>query len=82
MTRPHPHPSPLIREALTLVRPTAAQLCAYLGIRPGTLNGYHAGTRKAPPVVAPALAAYLRTHARELEAMADTLDASVAAPVG
>ena len=76
----HPHPNPLIREALTLVRPTAADICAALGLPLGTLNAYHAGTRRAPAETAPALAMYLRVHAAALEEMAASLEAKSSEP--
>lgn len=76
---PMSHPSPTFRAAVDLARPSAVDLCAALNIPAGTLNAYHAGTRRTPPHVATALALYLRHHARELKAMADTLEAVAAA---
>lgn len=72
-----PHPQPLFRAAMDLVRPASADLAAAISIPLATLQAYHAGIRPAPPGVRGALAQYLRTQAAALEAMADHLEAGV-----
>lgn len=64
----------LVRQAFDAPRLTIGHLAERLDIPRATLAAYIAGKRRTPPPIARRLAAVLRQHAAELEAVAGTLE--------
>jgi len=64
----------LVRQAFDAPRLTIGALADRLDIPRGTLAAYITGKRRTPAPIARRLAAVLRQHAAELEAVAGTLE--------